>query len=111
MKINDVELQFLGHSGFMIHNGKRIAIDPYKISDNLGKVDLILITHSHYDHCSIEDIEKLVEPGTVVICTADSQSKIMKLSGIELQVVEVGEKLELDNIKIEVVPAYNIRKD
>ena len=111
MKIKNIELQFLGHSGFIIKNGKKIVIDPYKISDNVEKADLILITHSHYDHCSIGDIEKLVEPGTVVICTADSQSKIMKVQGIELQVVEVGEKVELDDIRVEVVPAYNLRKE
>ncbi|NCN99397.1 Zn-dependent hydrolase [Candidatus Pacearchaeota archaeon CG10_big_fil_rev_8_21_14_0_10_35_219] len=110
MKIGDIDIEFLGHSGFLIRNRKRIVIDPYKIKD-IGKVDLILITHGHYDHCSIEDIEKLVEPGTVVVCTADVQSKILKIEGIDLQIVEAGYKLDLDEIRIEAVPAYNIRKD
>jgi len=111
MKVEDVEIEFLGHSGFLLANGKRVVIDPYKVSDKLGKADLILISHSHYDHCSIEDIEKLAEDGTVVVCTADAQSKIMKIKGIDLQVVEIGDKLDLDDIRIEAVPAYNIRKD
>jgi len=111
MKIGDVNLEFLGHSGFFIGNGKRIVIDPYKISEGVGKADLILITHGHYDHCSIEDIEKLVEPGTVIVCTADVQSKILKIEGIDLQIVETGDKLDLDDIRLEVVPAYNLRKD
>ena len=66
MKIGDIDIEFLGHSGFLIRNRKRIVIDPYKIKD-IGKVDLILITHGHYDHCSIEDIEKLVEDRKSVV--------------------------------------------
>jgi len=115
MEIGDVNLEFLGHAGFMIENGKRIIIDPYKISDRAAeaKADILLITHSHYDHCSIEDIEKIVnkDTGTTVICTADSQSKIMKVEGINIEVVEVGDKVELGKIKIEVVAAYNKSKD
>ncbi len=110
MEIGDVNLEFLGHSGFLITGDKRIVIDPYKAKD-IGKADLILITHGHYDHCSIEDIEKLVEPGTVVVCTADVQSKILKLEGIDLQIIEAGDKLDLDDIRIEVIPAYNLRKE
>ncbi len=112
MKIGAAEILFLGHSGFFIRNGKRIAIDPYNIPDSFNeKADLILISHSHYDHCSIKDIEKLAEAGTVVVCTADAQSKVMKIQGVELQVVEAGDKIDLDDIKIEAVPAYNVRKD
>ncbi|NCO11250.1 Zn-dependent hydrolase [Candidatus Pacearchaeota archaeon CG_4_9_14_0_2_um_filter_39_13] len=112
MKIGEIEILFLGHSGFFIRNGKRIAIDPYNVSEKFQeKADLILITHSHYDHCSIKDIEKLAEPGTVVVCTADAQSKVMKIQGIDLQIIEAGEKIDLDEIKIEAIPAYNLRKE
>lgn len=112
MRIRGVEIGFLGHSGFFIKNGKKIAIDPYNVSSEFNeKADLILITHSHYDHCSIKDIEKLVYDGTIIICTADSQSKVMKIEGIELQVIEAGDEIELDRIKINVIPAYNIKKE
>lgn len=86
-------------------------IDPYHVSLNVGKADLILITHSHFDHCSIEDIGKLVKPGAVVVIPADAQSKIGKIEGADAQIVEVGDELEFGNIKIKVVPAYNIDKD
>lgn len=111
MKIGDIEILFLGHSGFLITNGKRIIIDPYNVSDKAGKADIILISHSHHDHCSIKDIEKVASPGSVVVCTADAQSKIMKVEGVDLQVVEVGDEISLGGVKIEVMPAYNIRKD
>src|SRR3989344_9559855 len=105
MQIKDIALDFLGHSGFLIKckDGKVIAIDPYNISDNIGKADIILITHSHYDHCSIKDIEKLSKDGTKIVVTADSQSKINKLKNIEIQIIESGDELEFNNIKIEAI--------
>ena len=113
MDVRGVKIEFLGHSGFLISNGsgKRIVIDPYNVSDNVGKADIILITHSHYDHCSIKDIGKLVKEGTILVITPDSQSKITKIEGVEMQIVEVGDELEFGNIKIEALPAYNIGKD
>lgn len=113
MKVGDVEIQFLGHSGFLIitNNNKRIAIDPYNISEGIEKVDFILITHSHYDHCSIKDISKLSKEGTIIICPPDVQSKITRVEGVNMQIVEINDKIEFSNIKIEVMPAYNIKKE
>jgi L-ascorbate metabolism protein UlaG (beta-lactamase superfamily) len=113
MDIGEVKLEFLGHAGFELLSGnsKRIVIDPYNVSDGVGKADIILITHSHYDHCSIKDIKKLVKPGSVIVMTADCQSKITKIEEVEMQVVEIGDKIELGNIKIEAVAAYNKDKD
>ena len=112
MKIEDIELEFLGHDGFLIKTpNEKIAIDPYNISENLPKVDLILITHPHYDHCSIKDIEKLSQKGTTIIVPADAQSKITKINDVEMQIMEIGDEIEFNKIKIEAVPAYNIEKD
>jgi len=111
MEIGNVKIEFLGHSGIVVSNGKRIAIDPYNISENVSKADVVLITHSHYDHCSIKDIEKIIVPGAIIVCTADCQSKIMKLEGVHIQVMEVGDELEIGNLKIETIAAYNKHKE
>lgn len=113
MEIGDVEIQFLGHSGFIMgrKGGRKIAIDPYNVSSNAGKVDIILISHSHYDHCSIKDIEKLSRQGTKIIMHPDAQSKVTKLDGIEMQIIEIGDELDMGNIKIVALPAYNVEKE
>ena len=113
MEIKGTNIEFLGHSGFLIThgNGKKIAIDPYNISDNIPKVDLILITHGHYDHCSIKDIGKIARDKTIVVMPPDVQSKITKIEGVEMQIVEVGDEIEFGNVKIEALPAYNLNKD
>lgn len=112
MKIGNVELKWLGHAGFCIlFENKRIYIDPYNMSSQ-GEADLILITHSHYDHCSVQDIEKIAKDGTVVVLPADAQSKVTKINKkLEMQVVEPGDSLGLSWVKIEIVPAYNVGKE
>ena len=111
MEIKGANIEFLGHAGFLIRNGKRIAIDPYNISDNIEKVDLILITHSHYDHCSIKDISKLAKKGTIIVVPPDVQSKITHIEDVDMQIIEVGDELEFSGVKIEAIPAYNVNKD
>jgi len=113
MEIDGIRLEFLGHSGFVITNGggKRIAIDPYNISEKTEKADFILITHSHYDHCSIKDIEKIAKPGSVIVIPADAQSKITRIENVQMQIIELGDELQLGNFKVEAMPAYNIDKD
>jgi len=112
MQIKDITLEFLGHSGFLIkQRGRNIIIDPYNTSDNIEKADLILITHSHFDHCSIKDIEKLSNQGTTIVVPADAQSKINKIQNVEMQIIEPGDELDLKNIKVEAIPAYNVDKE
>jgi L-ascorbate metabolism protein UlaG (beta-lactamase superfamily) len=111
MRIGEIELKWLGHSGFLIKNSKIIYIDPYNLENNLEKADLILITHSHYDHCSVADIGKIVKEGTRIIMTADCQSKITRFNVlIKMQTVELGQEIDFGDIKISVLPAYNIDK-
>ncbi|MBI3334421.1 MBL fold metallo-hydrolase [Candidatus Pacearchaeota archaeon] len=112
MDINGIKIDFLGHDGFLItmNDGKRIAVDPYNVSDNAGKADYILITHSHYDHCSIKDIEKLSKPGTVILVPPDAQSKITRIDGVTMEVLEAGDEMILGTLKIEAVPAYCVNK-
>ena len=111
MKIGEIEIKWLGHSGFLIKNSKIIYIDPYNIKDASEKADLILITHSHYDHCSVADIKKIIKQGTKIILTADCQSKIARFDiPIKIDIIEPGRELMYNNIKIAALPAYNTDK-
>ncbi len=111
MKIGEVELKWLGHSGFFIKNSRAIYIDPYNIKEGMEKADIILITHSHYDHCSVADIEKIVQDGTKIIMTADCQSKITRFNvSIKMEVVEPGQELDIGDIKVSVLSSYNSDK-
>lgn len=111
MKIGDVSIKWLGHSGFLIENSKTIYVDPYNIKEGLPKADLILITHGHYDHCSFVDLQKIVKDGTKIIMTADSQSKIARFSiPVRMEIIEPNQEIDLGDVKISTVNAYNIDK-
>lgn len=110
MELGSATIDFLGHNGFLIKAGTTtLVIDPFHVA-HAEPVDLILITHSHFDHCSIEDIKRFVGPRTVVIGPADIQSTILKIEGVRLQPIEPGDSMEFDSLKIEAVPAYNVTK-
>jgi len=111
MKINNLELEWLGHASFKIKaENKTIYIDPYQIQDK-GKADIILITHSHYDHCSQQDIEKIAKDGTIIVCTADSQSKVVRIKQkIQIELIEPGQEITIQNLRIKAVESYNPSK-
>jgi L-ascorbate metabolism protein UlaG (beta-lactamase superfamily) len=111
MKINGIELKWLGHSGFQIKNSRVIYIDPYNIKDKSEPADIILITHSHYDHCSFADLEKIIQEGTRIIAPADCQSTIAKFKiSVKIELIEPGQELDFNDIKISAFPSYNIDK-
>ena len=99
-------IKWLGHAGFAINAlDKIIVIDPFQIKE-IAPADIILITHSHYDHCSIEDIDKIKKPDTVIVTEAESAKK---LSG-DVRVVKPGDKINVSGVQIEAVEAYNTNK-
>jgi len=106
-----IQLDWLGHSGFVLRNSNVIYIDPYMIKKNSEKADLILLTHSHYDHCSVEDIKKIVKEGTVIVAPADCQSKIVRMNfPVRFEFVEPDMDFSFGNVKVSTLPAYNVDK-
>lgn len=100
-------IHWLGHASFMIEDaGKLIYIDPWKLSDRSPKADLILITHPHFDHFSLDDIELISKEGTIVAGPAEVARKI---HGTNLT-VEPEKVYEFDSLKVETTPAYNLGK-
>ncbi len=111
MKFDNLTVEWKGHAGFFISNSKNIYIDPYKLNEDNEKADIVLLTHSHYDHCSIEDLKKIVKKGTVIFCSPDCQSKLTRIDkDIEIKIMAPGQEQEASNIDIKAVHAYNIEE-
>ncbi|NIP38806.1 MAG: MBL fold metallo-hydrolase [Candidatus Dadabacteria bacterium] len=102
--INDsVNISWLGLSSLRINfRDKQIYIDPYKVSG--GSADLILITHSHLRHLSVEDIKKL-KKGNTIVCVPGDAGEIYDGGNI---VVKPGVSFNLYSIPIQTTPAYNL---
>lgn len=103
----ELAITFIGHGTLMMEfNGKVIHIDPvgnYADYGTLPKADLILITHEHGDHLDAGAIEKLKKSSTEILLTQRCAEKFA-----DGRVMKNGESTEIDGIKIEAVPAYNI---
>ncbi len=99
------DIHWLCHDTFKIVGEKIIYTDPFKLKKK-DTADIILITHEHYDHCSPEDIKKIQGPKTLIVTTADCAKKV---SG-NVKIVKPGDKVNVEGIDIEDVPAYNVNK-
>lgn len=113
LDLNGVTIKWLGHSSFMIeHDGKVVYIDPYKVSDISKKADVIFITHGHYDHCSIGDIQNLSKDDTILFIPVDSFSKVShRVNAKEMILMKPGDEKSLDWLQVSAIPAYNLTKE
>lgn len=98
-------------SSIKITGEKIIYFDPLKVEES-HDADLILITHSHWDHFSKEDILKIKKESTKIIGPKDSKEEILTLGFSEdnIYIVEPKEELSLYGVIIKTVPAYNKTK-
>ncbi len=86
--------------------GLTVYIDPWGTTGDVP-ADLVLLTHAHFDHFQIEEIERLRKAGTKILAPADVAKEI---SG-EVTAVAPGDSLEVGGVKVQAVPAYNIASD
>ena len=99
-------VKWLGHASFQIKaDEKNIYIDPYK-GKYVDSADIILITHPHFDHCDLSKIKKIQKNNTIIIAPKACSSKIEG----KLKTLEPGQKFVLEDINVEAVEAYNIKR-
>lgn len=106
---NGVKISWLGHDSFKIGNGKTVYIDPYKITSG-GKADILLISHEHFDHLSMDDIKKVVSDNTTIVAAPQCSDQLKGAGAKELKIIKPGEKVNVQGIDVEAVPAYNTNK-
>jgi len=112
MEILGIEIKWLGHASFKIEKEQKIFIDPFQIRIPEKDADLILITHDHFDHCSIDDIKMLVNKQAVIIASKMCRAKVdnFKADVAKILYFIPGDRAKVNNAEIEAVPAYNVNK-
>lgn len=104
-----LRIAWLGHDCFRIEGEKTIYTDPFKIGgEKTG--DLILITHSHFDHLSPEDIQKIAAGDTVAVAPDDCRAQLSRLGLKEVKTVRPGDLLTVEGVEVRTIPAYNVDK-
>lgn len=104
-------VKVLYHASIVLYDN--IYIDPYKIENETHNAKYLFITHSHYDHFSIEDIEKVRNEDTIFFVTTDCKEKLLEIGVDEKRIVTVApdEMYRFNKIEVQVIPAYNVNKE
>ncbi len=103
----DPKIEWLGHDSFRLTGEKVVYIDPWKIETTPHDADVVLVTHDHFDHFVVEDIDKVRNASTIVVGPEQLKNKITG----NVMLVKRGDKLTVAGVPIEVVAAYNMRED
>ncbi len=104
--MSSVNVTWLGHASFMVNAGEKIIyLDPYA-GEYTEKAHIIVISHSHSDHCDSSKIQAIRQRDTTIVAPSDCLSMI----GGSVKSLKPGEKTVVDGVVVEAVPAYNHKR-
>ena len=88
--------------------GKKIYIDPFKIESGANDADYIFLTHDHYDHFSLEDLNKVGKMESIFVVPEAMDKKVRKNTAFGKNFpVKPGECYETEDFTFETIPMYN----
>jgi len=115
LEFKGITLKWTGHAGFQITDGdKNLYIDPYKLgkqNNDLNNADLVLISHNHFDHLSLDDLNKVINPNTLVIAAKECLAQLKDLNVKNIRGVVPNERITFENILVKTTAAYNTNKE
>ena len=105
-------IEVLYHSCIKFNFENTIYVDPFGIKKDYNDADIILITHSHFDHFSDEDIRKVKNDNTLILAPEEVYDKLLNMNFKKenITIVEPNKNYCIKDIEIQTVPAYNINK-
>ena len=105
--------EVLCHSSIKITKGSIIYFDPFKIDREYHDADIIFITHSHYDHYSEEDINKVRKEDTQIVAPLDLLDNLLTLGFTKnnITLVKPNENYTVKGLSFKTIPAYNTNKN
>src|SRR3989442_8831237 len=94
-----IKVKWHGHDTFSLEGNIKIYIDPYKISKKT-EADLILISHDHFDHLSLEDLQKISTDKTTIVAAKECLNKMTGITWKEKMGIMPGENKTVNGIRI-----------
>lgn len=105
-------IKVFSQNSIRIEKGNVIYFDPFRISQEYKDADLIFITHDHYDHFSLEDIEKVAKKDTKIVLPEKMKknTKEFMFSDKDIFYVKPDQSYSVDGVNFTTVPSYNLVK-
>ncbi|UCD56840.1 MAG: MBL fold metallo-hydrolase [Candidatus Hydrogenedentota bacterium] len=117
-----VKITEIGHSTMLIElAGVKIITDPWFTDPILGivthsrrmgmsieelpELDLILISHAHFDHCDLKAISKLNKSATVIVPERKTAARIKKLGYSDVGILAPWESRLVSVVSVTALPA------
>ncbi|MFB3921910.1 MAG: MBL fold metallo-hydrolase [Terriglobia bacterium] len=109
MKLLNLEFTRIAHDTFRIAGSRVIYTDPFKIAKS-DEAHIVLLSHEHFDHLSLDDLKKVISPGTTIVASPGCKDGLKEIKVKEMRFLDPGGKYSVGKIEIEAVPAYNTNK-
>ncbi len=109
MKLLNLEFTRIAHDTFKIKGSRVLYTDPFKVT-NRDEADIVLLSHEHFDHMSLEDLNKVIFPGTTLVASPLCKDGLKGLKVKETRFLDPGGKVSVGKVEVEAVPAYNVNK-
>ena len=109
MKLLNLDFTRVAHDTFRIAGSKVIYTDPFKVAKN-DEADIVLISHEHFDHLSLEDLKKVIMPGTTIVASPLCKDGLKDVRVKDIRYLDPGGKFTVGKVEIEATPAYNVNK-
>jgi L-ascorbate metabolism protein UlaG (beta-lactamase superfamily) len=114
--LRGLKVQWLGHSTFLVTlpGGLRLLFDPFLTNNpvcpanakRVGRVDLMLITHGHSDHC--EDAHAVGrESGATVVASFELAAWLERQGVKHVRAMNIGGHQNVSGVDIAMVPALH----
>jgi L-ascorbate metabolism protein UlaG (beta-lactamase superfamily) len=115
----------IGHSTMLIElAGAKILTDPWFTDpimrivthphgmgmrvDEVPPLDVILVSHGHFDHCDLTAMSKLTKSATVIVPDGKTAARIRKLGYSDVVVLDLWESRLVGRVCISALPASHI---
>ena len=95
------------HSCIRIGN---VYVDPFGFDEFRNDAKVVFVTHSHYDHLSFDDIDKVVNENTVFVCPRDVKEKLENKYNNKIIEVKVNDRGFVGDVSFSTFASYNLGK-
>jgi len=109
-KYQGLTIEKFNHDTIFVRNQHNIYFDPFRVEMiNMPRADMVFISHQHPDHCSPEDLEKVIKSDSLIIASHLCQPLLQRFQQ-EKVFLKPGEGIDYRGVKVLAVPAYNTNK-